>query len=135
MRECAVNYFKQGYSCSESIVKAACDKGLCDISLLCVATPFSGGISSGCLCGAVAGAQLVIGYNFGKNNSFDNDVCARLVAKEFMDRFKKIHKVTCCRILSSGFEFASAERKANCTNLVADCAMILEDLIKVKTNA
>ena len=49
----AVDYYKSGYSCSESIVKEAIDLGLCDESLLPVATSFSGGIGSGCLCGAV----------------------------------------------------------------------------------
>ena len=34
----AVDYYKSGYSCSESIVKEAIDLGLCDESLLPVAT-------------------------------------------------------------------------------------------------
>ncbi len=55
MKEKAVNYYKQGYSCSESIIHAAMDKGFCSQTLLAVATAFSGGMSSGCLCGAVAG--------------------------------------------------------------------------------
>ena len=62
LKDKAAQYYKQGYSCSESVVMAAIDEGLCDKSLLACATPFSGGMSSGCLCGAVAGAQLVIGY-------------------------------------------------------------------------
>ncbi len=59
MKEKAVNFYKQGYSCSESIILASIDEGLCDKNLLSVATAFSGGMSSGCLCGAVAGAQMV----------------------------------------------------------------------------
>ena len=60
MKEKAIENYKNGYSCSESVVKAAIDSRLCDESLLACATPFSAGMSSGCLCGAVAGAQLVL---------------------------------------------------------------------------
>ena len=49
----ALEYYKLGYSCSESIVKEAIDLGICDESILPIATSFSGGIGSGCLCGAV----------------------------------------------------------------------------------
>ena len=85
----AVDYYKSGYSCSESIVKEAIDLGLCDESLLPVATSFSGGIGSGCLCGAVSGSEMVIGLIFGKNNKFGNEPIAREKAKEFMQNLKK----------------------------------------------
>lgn len=135
MKEKAVNYFKQGYSCSESIIKMAIDEGLCDKSLLAVATAFSGGMSSGCLCGAVAGSQIVLGANFGKENGFGNEEIARAKAKEFIDEFKKTQKATCCRVLSAGHEFHSPERKNHCTNIVAKCAEILENYIKTETKS
>lgn len=130
MKENAVNYYKQGYSCSESVVKAAVDAGLCDESLLSVATSFSGGMSSGCLCGAVAASQMVIGANFGKQNMRKNDETARAKAKEFIEEFKKNRKATCCKVLTAGLEFGSPERKQNCVALVEECATILEDLTK-----
>lgn len=132
MKEKAVDYYKQGYSCSESVVKAAIDAGLCDKNLLCVATSFSGGMSSGCLCGAVAGAQMVIGANFGKQNSYGNEELARAKAKEFIEEFKKNHKATCCKVLTSGLEFHSPERKQNCKNLVSECAGILKNITQIK---
>ena len=132
MKEKASNYYKQGYSCSESVVKAAIDEGLCDKSLLAISTVFSGGMSSGCLCGAVAGAQMVLGANFGKENSSGNPESARAKAKEFIDEFKKNHKATCCKVLTAGLEFGSPERKQNCTCLVEECAEILENMTKVK---
>lgn len=132
MKEKALEYFKNGYSCSESIVAAAIDEGLCDKSLLAVATSFSGGMSSGCLCGAIAGAQIVIGYLFGRDNSKGNKQVARALAKEVIDLFKEKHKVTCCRTLTADFEMGSPERKQNCTNMVSDCAQILEKLVGEK---
>lgn len=132
MKERASGYYKQGFSCSESIIMAAVDEGLCDKSLLAVATAFSGGMSSGCLCGAVSGAQIVIGANFGKENSKNNEETARAKAKEFIDEFKSRRKATCCKVLTHGLEFASPERKANCTSLVEECADILTSFIGEK---
>jgi len=132
MKEKAINYYKQGYSCSESVIMAAIEEEMCDKSLLSVATAFSGGMSSGCLCGAVAGAQMVLGSNFGKENSCKNPESARAKAKEFIDEFKQNHKATCCKVLTAGMEFGSPERKQNCTLLVGECSEILEKLVGEK---
>lgn len=132
MKEKAINYYKNGYSCSESVIQAAIDEGLCDKSLLAIATAFSGGMSSGCICGAVAGAQMVIGANFGKENQQGNDETARAKAKEFVEEFKAKCKSTCCRVLSAQFDFNSPERKQNCASLVGESCEILESLIENK---
>ena len=128
----AVEYFNKGYSCSESIVMEAVDNGLVSKELLPVATSFSGGMAHGCLCGAVAGSQMVIGYLYGKENSYGNEISARAKAKEFLDEFKKNHKATCCKVLTSGLEMSSPERKAHCANMVDDCSKILNTICKTK---
>lgn len=122
----ATNYFLNGYSCSESIAKAAVDLNLADENFVSIATSFSGGMGSGCLCGAVAGAQMVIGLLHGKYK----DNTARTIAKEFYQKITAIHKVTCCKILTKDFKnFHSPERKAHCVNMVADCARILDEIL------
>ena len=126
----AIEYFNQGFSCSESIIMEAIDKGICDSSLLSVATSFSGGMGSGCLCGAIAGAQLVIGSLYGRDNTNNNEPVARQLAKKFVDEFKAQHGVTCCKVLSRGFEFNSPERKQHCTNLVEFCSNKLYEIIE-----
>lgn len=124
MKEKAVIYHKQGDSCSASIIKSAIDEGLCSKELYNAACGFAGGISSGCLCGAVAASIMVLGNIVGEKN-------AKPVAKEFIEEFKKKHKATCCRVLSSGFE--GEERRKNCNKLVEECAEILENMInKIK---
>lgn len=128
----SAEYFNQGYSCAESIIMEAVEKGLVPQELLAVSTSFSGGMGSGCLCGAVASSQIVLGYLYGRGNKFGNEVCARAKAKEFIERFKQNHKATCCRVLTAGMDMASPERKAHCTNMVNDCSKILEEMIKVK---
>ncbi len=122
----APNYFLEGYSCSESIARAAVDMGLADENLISIATSFSGGMGSGCLCGAVAGSQMVLGLLHGKYK----DNTARVLAKEFYQKITAIHKVTCCKVLTKDFkDFHSPERKAHCVNMVADCAKILDEML------
>lgn len=130
LKDKAAQYYKQGYSCSESIVMAAIDEGLCDKSLLACATPFSGGMSSGCLCGAVAGAQLVIGYNTGRENVNGNEVTARKLAASVVEEFKNRNKFTCCKALTAGYE--GPQRKEHCVKMVEDGAEILESLMAAK---
>ena len=125
--ELAPKYFlEQGYSCSESFARSAVDMGLADESVISVATSFSGGMGSGCLCGAVAGAQMIIGLLHGKTK----DNSARVLAKEFYSRFVALHKVSCCKILTKNFnDFHSKERKEHCANMVYDCAKILDEIL------
>ena len=129
----AVKYFmEQGYSCAESVIQNAIDKNIVPNELLPVASAFSGGMGSGCLCGAIGASQCIIGYLYGKNNNSGNDYLARVKAKEFIAEFKKNHKATCCRVLTAGMDMASPERKAHCANMVDECSNILEEIIKVK---
>ena len=129
MKEKAVEYFKNGYSCSESVIKAAAEGGLCPMELLPVATAFSGGMSSGCLCGAVAAAQLINGYNCGRENSKGNELSARPNAAKIVEEFKARNKVTCCRVLAGGLE--GIARKERCSKYVADACDILEGILKI----
>lgn len=130
MEDKATEYFKKGYSCSESVVQAAIDKGYAPKELLGAATPFSGGMGIRCLCGAVAGAMLVIGSIYGKTDNNDG-MKARAMAKQFNEEFAKKYKVNCCKILSAGFEdFHSPERRLHCCSMVQDCGIILEKILK-----
>ena len=128
----ASEYFNKGYSCSESMIMWAVDEGLASKDLLPVATSFSGGMGVGCLCGAIAGAQMIIGSQFGRENQAGNDVVARAKAKELIQKFMETHKATCCRILTRGMEMGSPERKSHCTNMVENCQKLVEEIVRVK---
>ena len=127
----APKYFlEENYSCSESIARAAVDLGYASEDFISIATSFSGGMGNGCLCGAVAGSQMVIGLLFGKYKTNT----ARSLAKEFYQKFTEIHKVACCKVLTNDFkDFHSSERKNHCSNMVYDCAKILDEIL-AKTN-
>ena len=128
MKENASKYFKRGYSCSESVVQAAIDKGYVAKELLPVATSFSGGMGVRCLCGAVAGAEMVIGAMYGRSKTSDGKL-ARKLAKEFFEKFAEKYKVACCKVLSAKYEFASPERKQHCSLMVYDVCEILENIL------
>lgn len=128
----AHEYFNQGYSCSESIVKEGIDNGFCREELLPVATTFSAGMSSGCVCGAIAGAQIVLGALYGRSNAKENSQIAREKAKELVSGFKDKYKFTCCKVLCKDLE--GAEKKAHCTEMVKHCSDFLESMVKVNTN-
>lgn len=128
----AIEYFNNGYSCSESMIKWAIDEGLVTSDILPLATSFSGGMGVGCLCGAVAGAQMIIGAQFGRENKAGNEVIARAKAKELMQKFMEVHKATCCRVLTRGLDMGSPERKAHCTNMVDFCQKLVEELIQAE---
>ncbi len=125
----AAEYFNNGYSCSESMIKWAIDEGLVSNDLLPAATSFSGGMGVGCLCGAVAGAQMILGAQFGRENKVGNEVIARAKAKELAQRFMEKHGATCCRVLTRGMEFSGPNRKAHCTNMVDECEKLVKDLL------
>ena len=125
LSDLAIENFMNGFSCSESIVKAAAELGLCDEALISVATSFSGGMGAGCLCGAVSGAQMVIGSEHGREKTN----LARQKASKFMHEFQKEYKVTCCRVLTKGLEFGSPERKEHCKGMVRTATEILQEII------
>ncbi len=123
----APKYFLEGYSCSEAIARAAVEIGLAPENFVSIATSFSGGMSSRCLCGAVAGSQMVLGLLHGKYE----DNSARALAKTFYEKFVELHKVACCKVLTKDFkDFHSQERKNHCVEMVKDCAKILDEMIR-----
>lgn len=127
--EKSCDYFlNKGYSCSESVVMGAAAEGLVPEELVNVATPFCGGLGQGCLCGAVSGAQIVIGYLYGRNKAN----IAKAFGRKYMEEFKKVHKVTCCKVLTANFKenFNSPERKCHCVNMVESSSKILKEILK-----
>lgn len=115
-----IQLFKTGCSCSQAIIKSAIQDGLCPEEFYYASNAFSGGMSSGCLCGAIAAAQMIAGYCFRDD--------ARKISAKIMEEFKKRNKYSCCRVLSSGAE----NKKEHCSKYVKDICDILNELLKVK---
>ena len=133
--EKAAEYFNNGYSCSESIIRSAYDLNIInekfDIEMLnAIASPFSGGLGgTGCLCGAISGAQITLGLIAGRKNPNSDPHQIRALSRELVEKFKEKRKATCCRVLSAPYKDNPVAKKQNCTELVKECADILEGIL------
>lgn len=132
MKNLAKKYFIEGYSCSESIMKAAIDKSPISEEIMKCSTAFSGGMGSGCLCGAVAAAQIVISARLGRTDVSQDASLCREKAKQLIEEFKKRHKFTCCKALTAGFDFYSKNRKLHCTQILESVCDILENILETQ---
>ena len=117
----ATDVFHNGFTCSESVIYAIrkhFDLNLPD-DVIAMSSGFPWGLGgAGCICGALAGGTMCLGYFFGRRTPGEPvDKCFRLT-QEFHDYFKQTCGGTCCRILTKGKEKNSPERKEQCTRFV-----------------
>ena len=124
----AEGYFARGeFFCSEAIV-ASIRKHIAPqmpIEMIATASGFPTGIGgSKCVCGAVSGGVIAIGYLFGRTVEKDKAVMkAMALSKELMDYFKTNYQVGCCKVICKGLEYGSAEQGKKCiviTGMVAE---------------
>lgn len=118
----AAEIFNSGFACSESVIYAIRKNFDVEISddAIAMSSGFPWGLGGGgCICGALAGATMCIGYFFGRRTPGDPKInrCFA-ITNELHDRFKEAHSATCCRVLCRGMERNSPERKAKCTEMV-----------------
>jgi C_GCAxxG_C_C family probable redox protein len=142
--ECAVALFKEGFSCSQAVLAAYGKQFELKQKLaLRVAGAFGGGMGRmGETCGAVTGAIMVVGLQFG--STIAGDLKARenayAVVREFVHRFKGRNVSVLCRDLldcdistPEGMKRAKEEGiiKQSCPKFVKDAAEILDQLIEL----
>jgi C_GCAxxG_C_C family probable redox protein len=132
MKQRAEELYGEGYACAESIVKAAAEKGHIPAEFVKLSSGYARGMSSGCLCGALAGAQLVIGAQFGRSSSDEDLAQCAIRSKQLIDEFKGKYKLTCCRGLGGKLPPDAPERKELCARIVGDVAEILGGILDRK---
>jgi len=141
--ERAIARFREGYSCSESVLLGYTEAQNINASIVPrIATGFRGGIGRcGSVCGALVGAIMSIGLKYGRDSLEDLnsiDVCSAKAA-ECYRMFKKEFGQTLCRNLIN-CDLSNAEdrkkyeelklRETNCTRYVEGAARILAQLTK-----
>ena len=140
----AVELFKQGYNCSQSVFCAYCeDMGIDFETALKIASSFGAGM--GRLretCGAVSGMFMVAGVKYGYTDPKDNKAKAQhyKMIQELATRFKNENKSIICRELlglSAGPDSPIPElrtdeyyKKRPCVELVECAAKIMDEMIK-----
>jgi len=130
IREDAEIFFRNGqYYCSEAIVASIKQNFELDMpdEMIAMASGFPVGIGkSKCVCGAVSGGILTLGYFFGRTKGETpkdpRSVKTMALAYELQEGFKKNHKVLCCSILTKGMDMASGEHKAQCIDFTGEIA-------------
>lgn len=138
LKKDAVEIFNAGFTCSESIVYAIRKHFELDLQdeAIAMSSGFPWGLGGGgCICGALAGGVMCLGYFFGRTTPGDPKIqkCFEL-SKELHDYFRETHKGTCCRILTKGLEHNAPERKAQCTEIVADTVVKVAEIIVRELN-
>jgi len=124
IREDADYIFHNGFACSESVIYAIRKNFELEMSddAFAMSTGFPWGLGGiGCICGAVAGGAMCIGFVFGRRTP--GDPCAsncQKLTKEFGQAIRDKFSATCCGKLISNFEdLNSPGRKARCADIVA----------------
>lgn len=137
VRADAEEYFRQGnYYCSEAIVASVRDNIATDMpeTMIAAASGFPVGVGrSKCMCGAVSGAVLSIGYVFGRtgpsNPQDPKSVRTLALANEVQQAFRDSHRVLCCSVQTRGMDMASGEHKAQCVAFTGEMAAKTAEII------
>ena len=123
-----------GFYCSEAImsaIKKNIDPSMPD-ALIASASGFPIGVGrSKCMCGAISGGVLALGYFFGKEKSTDGTGQKSMeLANELQQSFRKNHQgVSCCHIHTKGMELASGEHKKQCVAFTGEMAVRTAEII------
>ena len=143
-KDLAINYFKEGYNCSQSVVLAFSDVLKDDVKTLCkIASPFGGGISRMReTCGAVSGMVLVLGNLIGYDTPEMGEKKHELYKKtqEILKIFENKYGSLTCRVLLNltskhddpkpSLRDHSFFDKRPCPELIGGATEILETYLK-----
>ena len=140
--EQALAHFKDGFSCSQSVLSAfATELGLDTEAALKVSSGFGGGMGHMAeTCGAVTGAYMVLGMKTGRTHPKDSDAKEYTyeLVRDFTSRFqKRTGHVVCRDILGvdignpDGYKQAIKDRLFSklCPNMVVAAAEILDEMM------
>lgn len=139
----AIQCFTDGFNCAQAVLSSFSDEYSCPKE---IALKISGAFGSGMgqlgeTCGAVTGALMVIGLQYGKFRITDTESKDRTYAcvKNYSDNFKsKFGSIKCNDLikynLSNPNELSEARKagvfKSICPELIKGSVEILESLIK-----
>lgn len=101
--EIAVNKFKEGYNCAQSVFYSFCDDlNIKKDTALKIACGFGGGMARKQeVCGAVTGGIMVLGAKLGRGEKDEPEIMSENYKKvrELLDLFEKKHGTYICRNL------------------------------------
>jgi len=134
IRKEAEGYYANGeYYCSEAIVATIRNNFDTDMPIEAIAmvSGFPIGVGGAkCICGAVSGGIVCIGYFFGRTEPKNPKVNKTLeLAKELHDYFATKNKVLCCRVLTKDMTLGSETHMKQCVSFTGDIAVKTAEII------
>ncbi len=137
--EMALSAFMTGVDCSQVVfAEFATQFGIDRETALKISANFGGGMSEGATCGAVVGALMALGLQYGQGDEVDPDRKDEMVAvaADFKARFSELYGSCICREML-GYKIPEeidrimAENKfaTVCCHAVADACRICADLL------
>ncbi|MFO7656610.1 MAG: C-GCAxxG-C-C family protein [Bacteroidales bacterium] len=143
----ATNYFNNSFNCAQSVFTVfATDYGISENDSLKIACAFGGGMGRQQLtCGAVTGALMAIGLEYGKG--IDDEETKKKETyqktKEFLEAFIKLNGSVNCKVLLDGLDMQRPEDyekmvqmnifNTKCKKYVEDATLIAERIINRNT--
>lgn len=123
----AEELFSQGFNCCESIIKATIESYNLNLpqDTYLMGSFFKRGVAeSGCICGALAGGVMMLGYLAGKDkNNLD-------LAQRFREQFMEKFGTSCCRIIRNKQSFTARFRSKECKHITKFTAGKLQEIVE-----
>jgi C_GCAxxG_C_C family probable redox protein len=131
-------YAKGDFYCSEAIVATIKNQFQANMptEAIAMSSGFPVGVGSAkCICGAVSGGVICIGFFFGRTNPKDPKINKTLeLAKELHDHFVTQNKVLCCRVLTKDMTLGSETHMKQCIRFTGDIAVKTAEIIARELN-
>ena len=137
VREEAEEIFRLGgYYCSEAIVSSVrknIDPDM-PVELVAAASGFPIGVGrSKCMCGAISGAIICLGYFFGRiqptTPTDPKSMKCLALSNELQESFRKNHKVLCCHVHVEGLDMVNGEHRPQCIAFTGEMAQKTAEII------
>jgi C_GCAxxG_C_C family probable redox protein len=143
----AVECFICGFNCAQAVFSTyGADLGIDRNTALKISGPFGGGMGRmGEVCGAVTGAFMVIGTKYSMTRAGEEELRNKgyELVRSFSEKFKMKHSsIKCMDLLQTdistpeGYQLAAEKKlfRTICPDLVKDSALILEEIMELKTS-
>ncbi|HIU64192.1 MAG TPA: C_GCAxxG_C_C family protein [Candidatus Avacidaminococcus intestinavium] len=140
----AVQNFKSGLNCSESVFDALVRAGVLDVppESIAMCIGFGGGIGlSGTTCGALSAAVMANGAVYGRKDPYavDSTVRGSEIADKYYRRYNKMveeftaqnNGVTCAGITGHYADWECKERRIQCMKLVGKTAELAYKYLQI----
>lgn len=118
--------YKEDWNCAEHILIGAnrvYELGLSDQAMK-LAAGFGGGVSSGDICGALAGAVMALGVLFVRERAHESDKIKQLT-NELLDRYRaNMGDIDCTPLKES-----HRTEEIKCRDVILEAAKILDDIV------